>query len=172
MKTFQDYLKDRNLQDDWEGYRKQSDEAGPAPEPKGWKSDPNEPVREIQQILAKAVDGTQKVNRMGVDDLKAEVVSTEDVSSGQQCRMEIQGTAHAKSVDHIKRLLDKVLATAGPMLKERGIYLYISGQVDANETEIKEDAAADDSPVGLVREYSFRVMATAVIKRKESMPAM
>ena len=26
MKTFQDYLKDRNLQDDWEGYRKQSDE--------------------------------------------------------------------------------------------------------------------------------------------------
>ena len=97
MKTFQDYLRDRNLDDDWESYRKQNDEPGPSPDATGWKSDPNEPVRELQQILSQAVDNTQKINRMGIDDIKAEVVNTEEVASGHQCKVELQGTVHAKN---------------------------------------------------------------------------
>jgi hypothetical protein len=173
MKTFQDYLRDRNLADDWDSYSKQNDEPGPAADAKGWAADPNEPVRELQQILAQAVDNTQKINKMGIDDIKSEVINSEQVSSGQLCRVELQGTVHAKDPEHIRRLLEKVVMTAEPMLAERGMYMQVLyNQMDINETDLDEDA--EDTAIGLVRQYSFRVVAQVLCRnmQREKMTAL
>jgi hypothetical protein len=110
---------------------------------------------------------------MGIDDLKAEVVNSEQVATGHQCKVELQGTAHAKNEEHIKHLLEKVIMTAKPMLEARGMYMEVLyNQLDVNEADFDEET--EDTPIGLVRQYSFRVIANVLCRdsKRQSMPAL
>ena len=65
------------------------------------------------------------------------------------------------------------MIVARPMLAERGMYMNVLyNQLDVNESDFDEDT--EDTAIGLVHQYSFRVIAEVLCrdKKRQQMPAL
>lgn len=158
-----DFLKDNGLEDDWKAYKnKPKPIVAPPEHAKGWKLSPHEAMRDIARIIKNAVDGTTKVNRFGIEDIKFEVINTEHTSTGIKIDLEAQGTASARNSDHIKKQLEKVAAAAKAPLAEKGIHIeFLYNKIDTNDSV--EEASFDEPAIGLVRKIDFRIICTAIV---------
>lgn len=178
MKTFQDYLKeqhvieeeglkdflkDHGLEDDWKSYKdKPKPITAPPENAKGWKLSPHEAMRDISKIIKDSIDGTTKINKFGISDIKFEVINSEDTSTGVKIDMEAQGVAHARNADHIKKQLEKVMANAKAPLADRGIRMeFLYNKIDTNDSV--EEANFDEPAIGLVRKIDFRIICSAIV---------
>lgn len=177
MKTFNDYLKeqvieeeglkdflkDHGLEDDWKSYKgKPKPVVGPPDKAKGWQLSPHEAMRDISRIITSAVDGTTKVNKFGIENIKFEVINTEHTSTGIKIELEANGTASARNGDHIKKQLEKVMTAAKAPLAEKGIHMEILyNKIDTNDS--MKEANFDEPAIGLVHKIDFRVICTAIV---------
>lgn len=158
-----DFLTQHGLEDDWKTYKeKPKPIVAPPDQAKGWKLSPHEAMRDISKIVATAVDGTTKVNKFGIENIKFEVINTEHTSTGIKIDLEAQGTASARNGDHIKKQLEKVMAAAKAPLAEKGIHMEILyNKIDTNDS--MEESNSDEPAIGLVRKIDFRVICTAIV---------
>lgn len=158
-----DFLKDNGLEDEWKEFKNKPKPITAPPEnAKGWKLSGQEAMRDISRIVNDALGSTTKVNKFGIESIKFEVISTEHTSSGIKIDLEAQGTASARNGDHIKKQLEKVMATAKAPLAEKGIHMeFLYNKIDTNDA--MEEANLDEPAIGLVRKIDFRIVCTAII---------
>ena len=126
-----------------------------------WKLNPAEIMRDINHIISNAVDNTAKINRFGIEDIKFEVVNTENVSTGIKLTIEAQGTTLARNPDHIKRQLEKLMLEVKQPLASKNIYMQMFyNNIDTNDS-VEESY---DTAIGLTRKIDFRIMCVAISK--------
>ncbi len=161
METFEDFLKQHNLQDKWANFTKPS--IATYAEPQGWSLNPDEAMRDINYIINHCIHNTPKVNRFGIVSIAFEPINQEQTRSGIRINLEINGIAIAKNQDHIKKQLDEIMTSARKPLFSKGIYLQILyNKMDTSES-VEEN---DNSPLGLVHTYHFRVLCVAIINKE------
>ncbi len=164
MRNFRNFLKedlnkfldDYGLNDEWKAYQNQPKPViGPPDESKGWHADTSEVMRELNYVMKKTIDGIRRTNEFGIQDISFDITNQEQMRSGVQLTLEVEGTATAKNLEHVKKLLYNLLNQTSPILKKKNIYLYIL--YNHLQTVMEED-----SPIGLIRKIKFRTMGAAV----------
>jgi hypothetical protein len=162
---FKDFIKQHGLQDYYKDFKTNHPSkqvVAPPDEAKGWELAGDEAVRTITGILKSCIEHMPKVNRFGIDDIYAEVISKQEVSNGTQMTLEVTGVAAARDEDHINAHLKKLMEVAKPQLAQKGIH----AEVLYNRLDISQEVdemAQDEPQVGLVHKYKFTVLMVAIV---------
>lgn len=172
MKTFQKFIKENEelqgflsqygLEDDWKKHQNKPKEiVAPPDQPKGWEANNDEElVRDLNRIANETL-GFKK-NNFGIDEIKFEVINKEQVSTGMQFNLEGNGTTSARNTEHVKRQIADLANRLKNPLAEKGIYIeFLYNKLDVKE-KTNEVTSMDDIPTGLVRKWTFSVIAAAV----------
>lgn len=160
-----DFLQQYGLEDDWSTYKNKPKPIDqPHPEAKGWKLSGSEAIRDLNSVMRSCIDSTPKVNKFGIEDIEFEVINTEETTSGIKIDLEAHGTATARSEEHVKHQLEKIMSAAKKPLAEHGLYVQVMyNKIDVSEAV--EESHLDNPAIGLVRKYEFRVICVAMLDK-------
>ena len=97
-----------------------------------------EAMREIQIVMNKVIDQTQRVNGFGINDIKFEVINQEEGETGTQINLEAHGSAIAKNEKHVSRLLQKLVGLTREDLWKKNIFLEMMyHKIETSETTLE-----------------------------------
>src|SRR5581483_12399354 len=117
-----------------------------------------ETMREIQIVMNKAIDNSQRVKGFGINDIKFEVINQEEGETGTQINLEAKGSAVAKNEQHLSRMLQKLVNSTREDLWKKNIFFeFHYHKIDISDTKMEE------TDIDLKKSIYFTVICAACV---------
>lgn len=118
-----------------------------------------EALREMQIVFNAALSRSFKVNGFGIDNIKFELINTEQTPHGIQMNLEARGEAVARNKEHLSRLLQKLVESAREPLWSKKIFLEMLYH-EINTSEQKTENF--DTPLDSKSKMYYSVICAAI----------